>query len=226
MPFNDPHLSNEILEWISTTSFDELSNDQQNKVLAVMTVDAYNELHLTHSLLIQQTELPELSKNHLDHLLLAFDQHHHQPVSASLLSTNWFWKIASICLLCSTLTLTYLHSTVRVNSQEIIVKHDTIYQTPYQHVSSSPSPETTPTLAPQPRINGPKKSSIVSVRKNINRSRQISSADNKVPTTDISRNELALPVYASTRFHDVCNQSKGNRMKDDSLAQNFNYVSL
>lgn len=226
MPFNDTHLSNEILEWISTTPFEELSTDQQNKVLAVMTVDAYNELHLTNSLLIQQTELHDLSKNHLDHLLLAFDQHHHQPTSASLLSANWFWKIASICLLCSTLTLAYLHSTVRVNSQEIIVKHDTIYQTPYQHVSSSPSPETTPTLAPQPRTNSPKKSSIVSVRKNTNRSKQLSSVVNKASTTAHSRDEIALPVYASNRLFEVCNQSKGNRMKDDSLSQNFKYVSL
>ena len=226
MPFNHSTIPNELLEWISTTPFEELSIDQQNKVLNVMPEVAYIELYQTNRILIKQPEWPELPKDQLDDLLLSFDQHHHQPASTSKLSTHWFWKIASICLLCSTLTLAYLQSTHRVSPNEIIVKHDTIYQLSNQPSTSSPLPNTIATLVPQHGINNLKKTSIVSARKNTNRSRQISSRINKVPSADISRNELVLPVYASSRLHDVCNQSKGNRMKDDSLATNSNYVSL
>lgn len=226
MPFNHSTLPNEMLEWISTTPFEELSIDQQNKVLNVMTEVAYIELYQTNRILIKQHEWPELPKDQLDDLLLSFDQHHLQPASTSKLSAHSFWKVASICLLCCTLTLAYLQSTHRVSPNEIIVKHDTIYQLSNQPSTSSPLPNTRTTLVPQHEITSSKKPSIASARKNTHRSRQISSSDNKVCSTDISRNELILPVYASSRLHDVCNQSKGNRMKDDSLATNFNYVSL
>ncbi|HPI54283.1 MAG TPA: hypothetical protein PLU10_06285 [Chitinophagaceae bacterium] len=226
MPSKHSNIPDEILEWVSQLSFDDLSHDQKMLVNDFMSEEEYLSLHETHTLLSHGTTTHETSSQQLDFLLTEFDKHHVPNEISSWKITNkqFGWKVASVLFFCSTLYFAYRNFSSASLPPQIIVQHDTLFSpqpiAPIQHTAMKITK-----TQPIPLKSMPSKRKNQTTLPRI--SQPITQQKTSVENTPFnSTAKQTLPIYTSNRFNEVCNSAKGNRMKDDSIAQNFKYVSL
>lgn len=229
MKNNPESWSNELFEWMQTTSFESLSNDQKHKVLESMSMEDYTEMYNSTQMLNHQQLVSHRREQIKDELLNRFDTKY-VPTS---FQSSMLWKAASVILFALAGVLAYfnLKTSTRIDHQ--VVLHDTIYiekeiqvspSSTLTHLDTNQVPQSSTPQVPQTANRAhtqQKKRKPISLQV-VSFPSQRQTEVNQIP----SSTQMDIPVVSLNQLHSISNSNKRNSRKYDSLEQSLSFVSL
>lgn len=212
-----------IFDWIESTPFDALTTEQQKEVLLYLPQTEYQQLHQAAALATQYTQQGSetFAQNNatLAQLHTLFDAKHTPPQTLPTekrknLATLWVWKAAASVLLIAVAFLSYgLYSAKQHQNQSgLIEKIDTVFVNITKEIPREVKIHDTVYLSRPSQNNAPAR---------IHPYTKIT-----LPQSDISPNINPLRSVPFAEKDQPQNSPKNNSIKDDTLVQNFNFVTL
>ncbi len=212
-----------IFDWIESTPFDALTTEQQKEVLLYLPQTEYQQLHQAAALAMQYTQQGSetFAQNNaaLSNLHAIFDANY-PPTATPLtikpksLAAIWVWKVAASVLLFAVAFLSYgLYNAKHHQTQSsLIEKIDTVFVNITKEIPREVKIHDTVYLTRPSQNNAP---------------RRVNSYSGVTPPqSDISPNINPLRSVPFAEKDQPQNSPKNNSIKDDTLIQNFNFVTL
>lgn len=212
-----------IFDWIESTPFDALTTEQQEEVLLYLPQTEYQQLHQAAALATQYTQQGSetFAQNNttLSQLHALFDAKHTppqitQPEKRKNLAAIWVWKAAASVLLVAVAFLSYglYNAKHHQNQSGLIEKIDTVFVNITKEIPREVKIYDTVYLTRPSQNNAPAK---------VHPYTKVTP-----PQSDISPNINPLRSVPLTEKDQPQNSPKNNSIKDDTLVQNFNFVTL
>lgn len=213
-----------IFDWIESTPFESLSAAQKEEVLLYLPQTEYQQLHQAAALATQYTQQGSetFAQNNatLGQLHALFDAKHTPPQITTKpekrkgLAAIWMWKAAASILLIAVAFLSYglYNAKQHQNQSGLIEKIDTVFVNITKEIPREVKIHDTVYLTRPSQNNAPAR---------IHPYTKITP-----PQSDISPNINPLRSVPLTEKDQPQNTPKNNSIKDDTLVQNFNFVTL
>lgn len=207
-----------IFDWIETTPFEQLTAQQQAQVQHHLPQEEYNQMHqaalLAAGYMQQGKENIEAKNKALSSLHTVFDAVHPAPQIPQKTTSLWVWKAAASLLLLAVAFLSYgLYNAKHVQQHSrIAITPDTVYVNITKEVPHEVKIYDTVYLQPK-------------TQNKVNKKATPFGGSTPLPK-DISPNISPLRQVPFADRDQPQNSPKHNSLKDDTLAQNFNFVSL
>lgn len=210
-----------IFDWIESTPFDALTTEQQEEVLLYLPQAEYQQLHQAAALATQYTQQGSetFAQNNatLAQLHTLFDNTYAptpSPEKRKNITPIWIWKAAASILLIAVAFLSYglFNAKHHQNQSGIMERIDTVFVNITKEVPREVKIHDTVYLTRPSQNNTPRKVHSYSGA--------------TPPQSDISPNINPLRAVPFDEKDQPQNSPKNNSIKDDTLVQNFNFVTL
>lgn len=216
---NPEQIPSEIFDWLMQSSFEELQPAQQQFVLCHLTADAYNQMH--HAAAGLRTGASGVKQGHeasREKLLAHFDTIH-PPKHKNATIQLRLWRAAAILMLLLSTAQAYLNTRQHkmAGTQLASKKANTIFVT--KLATAAPVIKHDTIYLPTEKNNTPVTTTAVNVAKTYT-----GGATFQVDHTIQSSN--ALTMVSVDDYNKDINALKGNSIQNDSLVQQFHFVSL
>lgn len=214
---NIENIPSAIFDWMNSMPFEKLDAVQQKTVKEFMSVTEYNEMHEVTQLLHGVKHEPAARHNQIKEALLnRFDEKHRQasPLSISIFSSQLAWKIAAVFLAIGLPISAYflIKSNKQLISNQINGRVDTVYL-------ESPSAS-----------NPLKIYDTVYIAKETEAQHRKPSRQKEVSENPVDEVNVIIPhdinIQSIKNVDSAPNKRKRNTIKDDSLINHYNFVTL
>ncbi|MES2691383.1 MAG: hypothetical protein V4658_13320 [Bacteroidota bacterium] len=205
-----------VFDWLRTTPFEKLDAAQQKTVEAFMSITAYNEMHDATQLLSETKYNPFSRQEEIRHnLLQQFERKHNQPQQPKLFySSQLVWKIAAVFLAVGLPISAYflIKSNKKLITNQLNGRVDTVY---LENTATSNPLKVYDTVYIVKERNSP--------RTTIHKEQEVT----KNPIDEVNVGlQHDISIQSIKNVDSAPNKRRRNSIKDDSLINHYNFVTL
>lgn len=213
---NIENIPSSVFDWMRTTPFERLDAAQQKTVEEFMSIMEYNDMHDATQLLSETKYSSSGRQEEIrQNLLEKFERKHHQPQQARLFySSQLVWKIAAVFLAIGLPISAYflIKSNKKLITNQLNGRVDTVY---LENTATSNPIKVYDTVYIVKEKNAP--------RTTTHKEREV--IQNPVDEVNVSL-QHDITIQSIKNVDSTPNKRRRNSIKDDSLINHYNFVTL